>query len=341
MKKVLLALGIMWENIKSFVIAIIIIVAIIIATCSIVHNVLKIKEIYVEDNSGNKNLVTVNENRMNVKIMGDGEETVVILPEFGESSPVLKYKTYAEKLSENYKVAIIEYFGYGYSLSSQDERTNYNFAKEINDALNAAKLNGPYIFIATGTSSMYAYTYANIYDNSVQKLVIIDGIYPSSIKDVYTRNYVKDLITNSSITTLAELSGYARVLSYIKPSVFHIDQMKELNYSKEDIKIYRRMIANRYYTDTMSREIKKLEENMNELQEYRYPENLKVVQILSTGYIDEVKTLNDINKTDISLESYANNMITNPDIQTVITIKGEKANLSLDNPDEVVKTIIN
>lgn len=341
MKKVLVALAIMWENIKSYVIAIVLTVAILIALSSIIHNVLKIRELYVKDNSGNKSFVTVDENRMNVKVMGTGEQTVVILSDFAESSPVLKYKTYADKLSENYRVVIIEYFGYGYSLSTKNDRTNYEFATEINNALIAAEVNGPYIFLATGTSSMYVYTYANLYANNVQKLVIVDGIYPSSIKDKYTQKYVEDLVANSSITTVAEFSGYARILSYVKADVFHIDQMVDLGYSKEDIKLYRKMIASRYYTETMRREIKKLEENMNELQDYVYPDYLEVTQILSTGYIEEVKALNEAKKTDISLETYANNMITNSEIQNIIKIEGKKSNLSLDNPEEVVNAIMN
>lgn len=341
MKKVLVALAVMWETVKSYVIAMVLTVAIIIAASSIIHNVLKIREIYVEDNLGNKNFVTVDENRMNVKIMGTGDETVVILSDFAESSPILKYKNYADKLSEKYRVVIIEYFGYGYSLSSKTDRTNYEFATEINDALVSAGISGPYIFLATGTSSMYAYTYSILYDYNVQKLVIVDGIYPSSIKDTYTKNYVEDLITNSSITTIAEFSGYARILSYVNPSVFHIDQMQEQGYSKEEIKVYRRMIASRYYTETMRREIKNLEENMTKLQDYVYPDYLEVTQILSTGYVNEVKALNDSGKTDISLETYANNMITNSEIQKVVTIEGEKSNLSLDNPEEVVNAIMN
>lgn len=341
MKKFLVALNIMWESVKSFLIAILVVVAIIVAICSILHNVLKIREIYAEDTTGNKNLVTVDENRLNVKVIGAGEQTIVILPEFGESSPIIKYKTYAEKLSANYRVVIIEYFGYGYSLSSKEDRTNYQFAEEINSALMASQIGGPYTFLATGMSSMYAYTYANLYPNNVQELVIVDGIYPNSIKDTYTQKYVEDYMTNISLTTLAEFSGYARILSYVKPSTFHIDQMKELGFSNEDIKVYRKMIANRYYTGTMRREIKQLENNMNELQDYVYPDYLKVKQILSSGYIDEVNTLIKENRAKISLETYANNIITNPSIQTVVTIDGEKSNLSLDNPDEVVNAIMN
>jgi pimeloyl-ACP methyl ester carboxylesterase len=339
MKKITFFLATIWENLKSFLIAVLIFVAIIIAVSSIIHNVLKIKEIYSEDKMGYKNLTNVNDNRMNINVVGTGDQTIVILPAFGESSPIEMYKTYADRLSENYRVVTIEYFGYGYSLSSKDERTNAKFAQEINSALVDAKISGPYIIIANGTSSMYAYTYANMYADSVQKLVVIDGVYPSSIKDTYTKKYVKDLTTNISMTSYAELTGYARILSYISPSTFKIDKMKKLGYSKEDIKFYRKMIANRFYSGTMRREIKALASNMEELEDYQYPEYLQVTQILSTGYINEVKELVEENKAKTILSTYANNLITNSLIQNIVTIQGEKDCLSLDNPDSVVEAI--
>lgn len=342
MKKLLVVLNIMWEHLKSILIALLIGMAIIISLSSIIHNVLKIREIYAKDTTGYKNLVSVGKSRLNVRVTGDGEQTIVILPDFAESSPIIRYKTYSDRLSTlDCRIVTIEYFGYGYSLSSKDERTNTKLAQEIKSALIAANVEGPYIFVANGTSSLYAYTYSNLYQEDVQKLVVIDGVYPSSIKDKYIEKYVDDLTTNAVVTSYAELSGYARILSYINPSVFYIDQMQEMGFDKSDIKTYRKMIANRYYTGTMKREVKELKTNMQNLQSYKYPSYLNVNQILSTGYVNEVKQLVKENKIKINLEKYANDIVTNSDIQKIITIEGERANLSLDNPDKVVEAILN
>lgn len=341
MKKFLVFINIMWEYLKSFLLAVLIGVAIILALSSIIHNVLKIREIYAEDKTGYKNLVSVDNNRMNVRVVGDGAQAVVILPDFAESSPIIRYKTYSDRLSADYKVATIEYFGYGYSLSSEEDRTNIKFAQEIKSALLEANITGPYIFVANGTSSLYAYTYTNLYPEDVQKLVVVDGVYPNSINDTYVKKYVEDLTTNATITFYAELTGYARILSYLSPATFHIDQMQELGFSKTDIQVYRKMIANRYYTGTMKREIKELSTNMQNMQNYTYPDNLNVVQVLSTGYTQEVNDLVKANKTKVSLDKYANELITNSANQSVITIEGTRQNLSFDNPDEVVQAIMN
>lgn len=341
MKKILVAISIMWEYLKSFLIAVLIGCAIIFAFTSIIHNVFKIREIYAEDKTGYKNLVNVNENRMNVRVTGNGNSTVVILPEFAECSPIIKYKTYSDRLSDNYKVVTIEYFGYGYSLSSKEDRTSMQIAQEIKSALTESGIGGPYIFVANGVSSLYLYAYSNLYPDDIEKMVVIDGVYPSSINDKYTEKYVEDLTTNATITSFAELTGYARIMSYINPSTFHIDKMKELNFDKQDIKTYRKMIANRYYTGTMRREVKELKNNMENLASYTYPDYLPVTQILSNDYISEVDELVNEKKTKVKLEEYANSIMTNSTIQKVVTLDGGRANLSLDNPDGVVEAIMN
>jgi len=330
----------MWEHIKSFVLAVLIGLAIIIALCSILHNVFKIREIYQADRSGYKNLITVSDNRMNARTAGYGDQTVVILPDVGESSPIVRYKKYSDALSSNYRVVTLEYFGYGFSLSAKSERTNIKFAQEIKGALEALGIPGPYIFLATGTSSMYAYTYSNLYPEDIQKLVIVDGIYPKSLEDEYTNKYVDDYMTNRSFTFFAEFTGYARILSYVSPHTFHIDQMRDLGFSDGDIKVYRKMIANRYYTSSMKKEIKELKNNMMQLQSYQYPNYMPVTQILSSGYVEEVDALIKEGLTKTKLEDYAKGLITNSSIQTVETIDGEKSNLSFDNPMKVAEAIM-
>lgn len=340
-KKIIFFIGVIWEQAKSFILALLIGCAIILATASIIHNVLKIREIYAEDTTGYKSLVQVNDKRMNVYSVGDGASSVVILPEFAECSPIIKYKTYADKLSANYRVATIEYFGYGYSLSSKADRTSMQIASEIKSALTNAGVPGPYIFVANGVSSLYAYAYSNLYPEDMQKIVVIDGVYPKSINDKYTEKYVEDFITNATITSYAELTGYARILSYVTPEAFYIDKMKELGFEKSDIKTYRKMIANRYYTATMRREVKELKSNMENLTNYTYPAYLPVTQVLSNEYVKEVDNLISEGKTSTKLEKYANDMITNSGIQDVVKIDGKKSNLSLDNPDKVVEAIMN
>lgn len=345
MKNFLNSLGvnisIFFEILKSFIIMCLVVVAIFVTLSSIVHNAFKIRELYDEDLSGYKNLVVVGSNRMNVQVVGEGEKTIVILSSFAMPSPIVQYKAYADRLVNNgYRVVVIEYFGYGYSLSTKDSRNVGYFVHEIDEALQSAQIYGTYTILANGTSGLYAESYANAFPDKVEKLILVDSIYPETIKEDYIKKQIEDDKFNITLTSYAELTGYARLLSYIKPEMFGIDKMQELGFSNSDISFFRKMIANRFYTKTMRNEYKELASNMETFKDYKFPDYLNVLQILSSDYIkeyEEYKTEKFIKK---DLKEYANDLITNQEIQKVITITGEKENLNLSNPNKVIEAII-
>lgn len=339
MKSVLASISMILDAIKSFIIATIIILAIIIAIVSILHNVFKIREIYKEDTTGYKKLVSVDENRMNVQVTGNGDKTIVILSDFATPSPIIQYKTYVDRLVNSYRVVVIEYFGYGFSLSTKEERTSEKIAHEIKTALDQSNITGSYTILANGISSLYAYTYANLYSQEVENLIIVDGVYPATIEENYLKELVEDKKTNAIINSYAEKTGFARISSYIKPENFAIDKMKEYNFSESDISLYRTMIANRFYTSTMRNEIKKLSDNMQNLKDYALPEYLPATQILSKEYTEEYQNYKKDKLIDKDIQEYANDIITNSEIQKVVVIDGRK-NLNLYNPDGVIQVIL-
>lgn len=336
-KGIIVEFAVLIEVLKSFIVSCIVIVAILTALSSIVHNIFKIREIYSEDESGYKNLVSVDMNRINVKVYENDGPTVVVLSSFATPSPIIQYKTYTSELVEKgYKVVVLEYFGYGYSLSSKDPRTVQYFVNEIHSALENSEIYGPYIFLASGTSGLYASAYAVEYQDSVQRLVLVDSIYPATINESYIEKQMKDQKFNITLTSFAELTGYARIASYIKPEMFGIDKMQNLGYSEEDIGIYRKFIANRFYTSTMNNENKALIQNMKDYKNYKFPDYLPVIQILSDEYVKEYAGYKSENFIKKDIETYANDLITNSEIQKVVTVVGEKDNLNLTNPNDVI-----
>lgn len=340
MKNFLTSISMFFDNLKGFLMAVIIVLAIFFVVIGVAHNILKIREIYMEDTTGYKNHVWVDENRMNVQITGEGENTIVILSDFASASPIIQYKTYVDKLSNYYRVVLVEYFGYGYSLSTKEERTSTQIAHEIKTALEQCGIGGTYTILANGNSSLYAYTYTNLYPEEVARLVVVNGIYPDSIKEEFIKKYYKNQQTNSIISSYMEITGINRILSYLKPEEFGIDKMEEYGFSKEDIALYRKMIASKYYTPTMRRESKKLMENIEAVKNYEFPDYLPVTQILSKEYVQEFKTYKKDKFINKDIEEYAKDIITNPEIQEVVIVEGNR-NLNIYNPDAVVNAIVN
>lgn len=235
---------------------------------------------------------------------------------------------------------MIEYFGYGYSLSTKNARNVESFIHEINTALQETEIYGSYTILANGMSGLYALAYTNSFPESVERLILVDSIYPATINETYVQKYIKDQKFNITLTSFVELTGYARILSYIKPEIFGIDKMKEYGFSNNDISLYRKMIANRFYTNTMKNEYKLLDQNMEQLSNYTFPEYLSVTQILSDEYVKEFVEYKNQNLMKKDIQDYAEDLITNPEIQKIIIVSGEKDNLNLSNPEAVIGEVL-
>ncbi len=79
-------------------------------------------------------VVEVNGHNMVVDIKGeDNETTIILLPGWGSSSPVLEFLPLAEELSKDFRVITIEPFGYGLSDRVGTEREISVVVEELHE----------------------------------------------------------------------------------------------------------------------------------------------------------------------------------------------------------------
>ena len=220
------------------------------------------------------------------------------------------------------------------------ERTNECIVTEIKGLLDELGEEAPYVLIANDTSNIYAMYFQKKFPNLVESIISIDGLYPREINDTFYLQELRKEISNIKMTSLFELTGFERVLSYAKPEVFGIDKMELLtqNYSENDLKIYRSRIGSSYLTKTMINEINKLEDNINEVIDYTYPDYLPVLEILSSELIDKYEFNKQQGNSNVTYPLLANELLTNTTLQRVIKIDGENM-LQLSNPTVLVDEI--
>lgn len=343
-KFILLVFGII-DEIKDFLLVWGIRIGIFLFICMIFHNVVKMSEISTRYTGEYKKLVEVypEENKMmNIYATGSGSKTIVILPGFGSQSPIMQYKTLVDGLKSSYRVVVVEYFGYGYSMGIDKERTNSNISYEIKKALESAEISGPYILMPHSLSNVYAMHFESTYPELVQAIISIDGLYPVEVKDKYHLQKQNDNIANIRMTSIFELTGFERVLSYVSPKAFYIDKMKAMPdiYGKEEISIYRNRIGSSYLTRTMVREIENIVNNMNEMQDYAYPEYLPVLSILSSDSVAQYDNAKAKLGASVDLKQIAEYSRTNTGIQKVQIVTGDHM-LQLSNPNELLTKIEN
>lgn len=311
----------------------------------ILHNIVKMSEISIKYNGEYKKMVPIYEEDdkfMNSYVVGEGSKTIVILSAYGMQSPIIQYKTLIDGLKNDYRVVVVEYFGYGFSMSIKQPRTNENIASEVKKLLEQREIYGPYVIIAHETSNIYAMKFQQMYPELVESIVSIDGLYPAEINDDYRAKQINNKISNVKITSIFELTGFERVASYISPKTFYIDKMKALpdNFSKEEISVYRNRIGSQYLSRTMIREINKLQDNINEMKNYKYPEYLPVLEILSSETAKLYSYDKQNNGATVDLYDLANGIITNSSVQKVQELQGDYM-LQITNPTATVNAIRN
>ncbi len=175
----------MKKVLRKVVNVVVILVVIIIVTLFVMalHNHIKLSL----ESSKIKNvgtLVNVDGYKMNVYIEGEksnnNDSTIVLLSGSGIASPIYDYKVLYSKLSGDYRVAIIEKFGYGYSDVSGISRDVATMVEEDRRALAEAGESAPYVLMPHSMSVLEAIYWACTYPNEVAAIIGLDMAVPDS-----------------------------------------------------------------------------------------------------------------------------------------------------------------
>jgi len=269
---------------------------------AITHNILKL----IEKNKYKiGQTIHVDGKNMQAYVTGSGEKTIVLLSGLGTASPITDFMPLAERLSTDYKVVILECFGYGFSDTTKEERSSANIVKEIRTALKELKIDGPYILMPHSISGIYSMYYAINYPKEVEAIIGIDVSTPNQTK-------INKYANMSPYLTVFNTFGIVRDIAYLLPSVD--DGMNKNNYySGEQVKINK--IATVWNDGNVSviNEINMVNKNTKELYDLKYPNNLPVLSFLSTDSLDS-------NKEWLSLHKQ---LISNSDIQKIEVLSGD------------------
>lgn len=208
--------------------------------------------------------VAVDGKNMNVLIQGEGKQTIVLLPGFGTASPALDFKPLIEQLSSNYKVVVIEPFGYGLSDITDKPRTVDNITNEIHEALQQLNIN-KYILMGHSISGIYGLDYVNKYPNEVTAFAGIDTSFPTQPTEVM----------NTESVSLLQKSGFYRLLVKLNPALIMTPDVDEA--TKQQIKMI--TLKNTMNPDIVS-EAQLLPTNFKAVQGLQFPKNLPVIFFL-------------------------------------------------------------
>ena len=123
-------------------------------------------------------LIDINENNISIYVEGSGSKTLVFLSGSGTCSPILDFKSLYSLLSDEYRIIVVEKFGYGYSDIVDEDRNIQTILSETRLALNKAGIDGPYVLCPHSMSGIEALYWAQEYPDEIESIIGLDMAVP-------------------------------------------------------------------------------------------------------------------------------------------------------------------
>ena len=217
-------------------------------------------------------IVEVGGHNMSVYIEGKGEKTLVFMSGGGTCSPILDFKSLYSLLTDDYKIAVVEKFGYGFSDVVDKSRDVDSVLEDTRAALTAAGLNGPYVLCPHSMSGLEALYWAHKYPNEVSAIIGLDMAVPQ---------YYDSMDINIPLMKLASWAAYMGVIRLI-PGISESDAVKYGTLSDEEKEVYKVVFYSRTATVTMINETKSVKENAEKVNKMGVPQ-LPILLFISDG----------------------------------------------------------
>ena len=232
-------------------------------------------------------LVEVDGHKMSVYAEGSGDKTLVFLSGSDTPSPILDFKSLFSLLSDEYRIVVVERFGYGFSDIVDKPRDIDTVLSETRAALAAADIDGPYVLCPHSMSGLEALYWAQQYPEEVEAIVGLDMAVP----DAY-ENFKNNVFMNAASQFNAK-TGIIRLL----PLLNELDCVKHGTITEEEKKIVHALLYKNFSNRTTINELKYVSENAT---------------IVGAGEIPQVPMLlfisNDTSTTELTdaAQRYAN-----------------------------------
>ena len=115
---------------------------------------------------------------LHVSAEGTGKGTLVFMAGFGTSSPYYDFRALVEQFTDEYRVAVVERAGYGWSDISSRSRDIETVLEETRLALERSGEAPPYVLFPHSMAGIEAIHWANTYPEEVLTVIGLDPLVP-------------------------------------------------------------------------------------------------------------------------------------------------------------------
>lgn len=217
-------------------------------------------------------MVEVDGHQMSVYTEGTGDTTLVFLSGGGTCSPILDFKSLYSLLNNEYKIAVVEKFGYGFSDIVDKNRDIDSILEDTRAAMTGAGLTPPYVLCPHSMSGLEALYWAQKYPDEVSAIIGLDMAVPE---------YYENMNINMPLMRIAGWAAGIGVTRFI-PGVSDSDAVKYGTLSDMDKEIYKAVFYSRTATVTMINEMEWVSENAEVVNQMGVPQ-LPMLLFISDG----------------------------------------------------------
>lgn len=221
----------------------------ILALYIIFHNILLLYEEPLRAPFGQ--LVKVDGHDISVYTEGTGDNTIVFLSGSETTSPIIDFRSLYSLLIDEYKIVVVERFGYGFSETVDKPRDIDTVLSETRAALALADIQGPFILCPHSLSGLEAIYWAQRYPDEVNAIIGLDMAVPEALEDF------KDSPVLNAINVLNSKSGLIRAI----PLIRDIDCVKYGTLSDKEKDIAHALLYKNFYNKTVLNEFKYFADN--------------------------------------------------------------------------------
>ncbi|AET67925.1 putative hydrolase or acyltransferase of alpha/beta superfamily [Desulfosporosinus orientis DSM 765] len=167
-------------------------------------------------------IININGHDMHIYAEGNGNATVVFASGWAVPSPYVDFYPLYSEISKYARTAVYDRPGYGWSDIADTPRDIDTITKEIHELLEKSGEKPPYILVGHSIGSLEVIRFAQLYENEVKGVVLIDGSNPDMYSNMVKPSTIAAMrasIFHKSIYLLNK-SGISRLLFNIVPNFY-------------------------------------------------------------------------------------------------------------------------
>jgi len=222
-------------------------------------------------------MVEVNDRKFHVYIEGKGPLTLVFMSGHGTIYPTLDFKPLWMRMADDYRIAVIEKSGYGWSETSNSPRDIDTMLEETRKALKLSGEKGPYVLFPHSMSGLEAIYWAQKYPEEVKAIIGLDPLTPEAYKILPEPNKIQlfamYFISRSGITRYMPDSDIEINFPLMKSEVLTEEEKQE----------YLAVFYKSAFSKDMLREVNFINANAETVAENGVPINTPMYYFISDG----------------------------------------------------------